>query len=49
MIVVTGSNGFIGSNLVSELNKTGHNNILGVDDLSKKELLTNISHCDIAH
>ena len=46
MIVVTGSNGFIGSNLVSELNKTGHNNILGVDDLSKKELLTNISHCE---
>ena len=46
MIVVTGSNGFIGSNLVSELNKTGYNNILGVDDLSKKELLTNISHCE---
>ena len=46
MIVVTGSNGFIGSNLVSQLNKTGHHNILGVDDLSKKELLTNISHCE---
>ena len=46
MIVVTGSNGFIGSNLVSELNKTGYNNILGVDDLSKKEQLTNISHCE---
>lgn len=37
MIVVTGAAGFIGSCLVSHLNKTGHNNIVVVDDFSKTE------------
>ena len=46
MIIVTGSNGFIGSNLVSQLNKAGLSDILGVDDLSKKELLPNIEACE---
>ena len=46
MIIVTGSNGFIGSNLVSQLNKAGLSDILGVDDLSKKELLPNIEDCE---
>ena len=46
MIIVTGSNGFIGSNLVSELNKKGLTDILGVDDLSKNELLSNITQCE---
>ena len=47
MIIVTGCNGFIGSNLVSQLNKLGFNNIIGVDDLSKKKNLINIEHCEI--
>lgn len=37
MIVVTGAAGFIGSCLVSHLNKAGHNDIVVVDDFSKKE------------
>ena len=47
MIIVTGCNGFIGSNLVSQLNKLGFNNIIGVYDLSKKKNLINIEHCEI--
>lgn len=35
MIVVTGAAGFIGSCLVSRLNKAGYNNIVVVDDFSK--------------
>ena len=46
MIIVTGSNGFIGSNLVSQLNKKGLTDILGVDDLSKKELFSNTAYCE---
>ena len=37
MIVVTGAAGFIGSCLVSRLNKAGHENIVVVDDFSKTE------------
>jgi len=37
MIVVTGAAGFIGSCLVSRLNKAGHENIVIVDDFSKTE------------
>ena len=37
MIVVTGAAGFIGSCLVSRLNKAGYNNIVVVDDFSKTE------------
>jgi len=37
MIVVTGAAGFIGSCLVSRLNKSGHDNIIVVDDFSKTE------------
>lgn len=37
MIVVTGAAGFIGSCLVSRLNKAGYNNIIVVDDFSKHE------------
>ena len=47
MIIVTGCNGFIGSNLVVKLNKLGIKDIIGVDDLSKKENLVNIAHCEI--
>ncbi|MDR0605196.1 MAG: ADP-glyceromanno-heptose 6-epimerase [Bacteroidales bacterium] len=42
-IIVTGSAGFIGSCLVQELHEQGYNNIIGVDDFSKKEKLRNTS------
>jgi ADP-L-glycero-D-manno-heptose 6-epimerase len=42
MIVVTGAAGFIGSCLVSHLNKAGHDNIVVVDDFSKKEKDNNL-------
>ena len=47
MIVVTGSNGFIGSNLIKGLNKVGYKNIIAVDDHSNPELKENIIHCEI--
>ena len=47
MIVVTGSNGFIGSNLIKGLNKEGYKDIIAVDDHSNPELKENIAHCDI--
>ena len=47
MIVVTGSNGFIGSNLIHQLNQQGSTNILAVDDLSKKDRKKNIKNCEI--
>jgi len=42
MIVVTGAAGFIGSCLVSRLNKSGINDIVVVDDFSKKEKAKNL-------
>ena len=36
-IVVTGAAGFIGSCLVSFLNKAGYNNLILVDDFSQKD------------
>ena len=47
MIVVTGSNGFIGSNLIKGLNKIGYNDIIAVDDHDNPELKENIVHCEI--
>lgn len=47
MIVVTGSNGFIGSNLIKGLNKLGYKDIIAVDDHANAELKENIAHCDI--
>ena len=38
MIVVTGSNGFIGSNLIRNLNTLGISDILAVDNHDNKEL-----------
>ena len=37
MVVVTGAAGFIGSVVASELNKKGYNDLILVDDFSKKE------------
>lgn len=42
MIVVTGAAGFIGSCLVSHLNKAGYDDIVVVDDFSKKEKDNNL-------
>jgi ADP-L-glycero-D-manno-heptose 6-epimerase len=42
MIVVTGAAGFIGSCLVSRLNKAGYSDIVVVDDFSKKEKSQNL-------
>ena len=42
MIVVTGAAGFIGSCLVSRLNKAGYDNIVVVDDFSKTEKAKNL-------
>lgn len=42
MIIVTGGGGFIGSNLIRELNAMGHENILVIDDLTNGRKLTNL-------
>ena len=47
MIVVTGSNGFIGSNLIKGLNNIGYKDIIAVDDHDNPELKENIVHCEI--
>lgn len=48
MIVVTGGAGFIGSNIISGLNKRGHTNILAVDDLTDGDKFINLSRYTIA-
>ena len=47
MIVVTGSNGFIGSNLIKGLNNIGYKDIIAVDNHDNPELKENIVHCEI--
>ena len=47
MIIVTGSNGFIGSNLIRRLNEKGYRDIIAVDDHSNPSLKENTVHCDI--
>ena len=37
MIIVTGAAGFIGSVVAGELNQKGYNDLILVDDFSKKE------------
>lgn len=48
MIVVTGAAGFIGSCLVSRLNREGFSDIIIVDDFSSKEKLKNLGDKSIA-
>ena len=47
MIVVTGSNGFIGSNLIRNLNSLGISDILAVDNHNNEELKKNVKDCQI--
>ena len=48
MIVVTGGAGFIGSNLVWELNRRGHRDVLVVDNLSDARKYENLVGAEIA-
>lgn len=48
MIVVTGGAGFIGSNLVRGLNRSGQSNILVVDDLTEGDKFVNLVGAQIA-
>jgi len=47
VVVVTGGAGFIGSNLVSELNRRGQTNILVVDNLTRSEKFRNLADLQI--
>lgn len=48
MIIVTGGAGFIGSNIVKELNQRGRTDIIVVDDLTDGTKFKNIADCEIA-
>jgi ADP-L-glycero-D-manno-heptose 6-epimerase len=48
MIIVTGGAGFIGSNIVKELNERGERDILVVDDLTDGTKFKNLADCEIA-
>jgi ADP-L-glycero-D-manno-heptose 6-epimerase len=48
MIVVTGGAGFIGSNLVRELNRRGCDDVVVVDDLSDGRKFLNLVDCEVA-
>tara|TARA_Y100001970_G_scaffold98563_1_gene123888 strand:- start:35649 stop:36614 length:966 start_codon:yes stop_codon:yes gene_type:complete len=47
MIILTGSNGFIGSNLLTELNKRGLDRIIAVDNHQDEKTSQNIENCSI--
>jgi len=48
MIIVTGGAGFIGSNIVKELNNRGRDDIIVVDNLKNGIKFKNIADCEIA-
>ncbi|MGH1486217.1 MAG: ADP-glyceromanno-heptose 6-epimerase [Cellvibrionaceae bacterium] len=48
MILVTGGCGFIGSNIVKQLNNIGRTDIIVTDDLSDGKKFVNIVDCEIA-
>jgi ADP-L-glycero-D-manno-heptose 6-epimerase len=48
MIVVTGGAGFIGSNLVRELDRRGYSDVVVVDDLSDGRKFINLVGCKVA-
>jgi ADP-L-glycero-D-manno-heptose 6-epimerase len=47
MIIVTGGAGFIGSNIVRQLNARGIDDILVVDDLEDGRKMRNLADCDL--
>ncbi len=47
MIIVTGGAGFIGSNIVRQLNRAGSTDILVVDDLTDGRKIFNLADCDL--
>ncbi len=48
MILVTGGAGFVGSNLIRELNRQGETNILLVDDLTIGQKSKNLRNCVVS-
>jgi ADP-L-glycero-D-manno-heptose 6-epimerase len=46
--IVTGAAGFIGANIVKELNRRGVSDILAVDDLEQADKFKNLADCTIA-
>ena len=48
MFIVTGGAGFVGSNLVRELNRRGHTDILVVDNLARGEKARNLADLTIS-
>lgn len=48
MFIVTGGAGFVGSNLVRELNRRGHTDILVVDNLARSEKARNLADLTIS-
>lgn len=48
MIIVTGAAGFIGSCIVSKLNREGYRNLIAVDVLRKNDKWKNLRHLDFA-
>ncbi|WP_306591485.1 ADP-glyceromanno-heptose 6-epimerase [Geothrix sp. 21YS21S-4] len=48
MFIVTGGAGFVGSNLVRELNRRGHTDILVVDNLARAEKARNLADLTLA-
>ena len=47
-VIVTGAAGFIGSNIVKELNGRGVTDIVAVDNLTRAEKMPNLADCEIA-
>lgn len=47
LIVVTGAAGFIGSNIIQELNRRGHYDIIAVDNLKNGDKARNLADLDI--
>src|SRR6056297_1267943 len=49
MIIITGADGFIGSNLIRKLNDEGYYDIVLVDDFTKKEKEKNFAGKQFSH
>lgn len=47
MIIVTGGAGFIGSNIVRQLNRSGISDVMVVDDLTDGRKIFNLADCDL--